>query len=204
MYKSNKFKVVCISFGIIIVVGLYFIFRINTKNDIKQAHSKAQTVIKNDLSESHPLQKKLNVLSDSKLFKANEKQNLEDTEIFRIEVDFFRLKDDELLISESGFGQTYKKVHSFESTSEKHEYEILFKESIKNVASVVILVDQGAIELETFQLNDQTKTGNSKQYFNGDWVKKEPLEPLKKVQFKSKLLTPGRVRVSLYVQYLGD
>ena len=81
---------------------------------------------------------------------------------------------------------------------------INFKDAVNNVASVVLVIDEGSINLKSYSLNNESEKNESKQYFKGDWIKRESSKALKKVQFSANPLTQTSATVSLYVQYLGE
>lgn len=200
---NNKIFYTSLIFFSVAAVGYFYVIQPAIKPD--QKNLTENTVIK-EVEEAQKLspEKKSGLLLKSGLVELQNTNKPTGKKTHSIELDFFRLKDNSSLESESGFGQTYKKIQSFEISAQINDVEINFKEPVDNVASVVILVDEGAIDLKSFQLNNKTQKEDSKEYFKGDWIKRESLNPLKKVQFSSKPLTQKTAKVSLYVQYLGD
>ena len=201
MFKS---KIIYIFLIFFVVIGVYMMVPEPTQLSSKKDLHKSSVLKEVDLAKKLSTETKSGLLLKSGLAELPKEKQKTLQKTSSVELDFFRLLDDETLVSESGFGQTYKKIESFKISDEVGAHEITFKEEVNDVASVVILVDEGAIDLKSFTLNGKSETEQGKQYFKGDWIKREPSKSLKKVQFSANPLTESQATVSLYIQYLGD
>lgn len=124
----------------------------------------------------------------------------------RILVDFEQLNDRTESQAESRFGKSYKLVaEGVEVSSTPTVYQVNFLRGIKDVVSVIVVGQDGEVNLEAMKFNDQTsKTFAAQQkLFAQDWIRsEESFAKLESMELRAQTGKSGSFNI--YIQVMGD
>ncbi len=124
----------------------------------------------------------------------------------RILVDFEQLNDRTESQAESSFGKSYKLVaEGVVVSSTPTVYQVNFLRGIKDVVSVIVVGQEGEVDLEAVKFNDQTSKALSAQQklFAQDWVRsEESFAKLESIELQAQTGKSGSFNI--YIQVMGD
>ncbi|MCO5113131.1 MAG: hypothetical protein M9899_03040 [Bdellovibrionaceae bacterium] len=130
----------------------------------------------------------------------------ESPSVERILVDFEQLNDRTESQAESRFGKSYKLVaEGVEVSSTPTVYQVNFLRGVKDVVSVIVVGQDGEVNLEAMKFNDQaSKTLSAQQkLFAQDWIRsEESFAKLESMELRAQTDKSGSFNI--YIQVMGD
>lgn len=132
------------------------------------------------------------------------KNAAEGQEVQAILLDTRKIKDLFDFNEEGGASETYKEVALLDLKGEER-VEIVLDEVLENVASVVLVPEDGEVLIKTFQVNQDVQKGfkEGEESFEGDWIKLDGFKGrLEKIYLETR--SKEKLRLKVLIQYLGN